>query len=439
MRDYVLTAFIFATIPFILMRPWIGALVWTWIGLMNPHRLTWDFAFTMPFALVVAIATFIGMFFSREKLRIPWTPSVVLLLLLVAWVSLTTWFAIDPVLARVQWEKVMKIELMTFVTLMLITDRQRLLALVAVAALSLGFYGVKGGIFTAMSGGGSQVLGPEGSFIEGNTEIGLAMIMALPLIRVVQLNVQGRLLRFALGASMVLTGLAILGTQSRGAILGAGAMALMLLLKSRQKLLLLLALVAVIPALLFLMPTSWYERMDTIGSYDQDRSAMDRIYAWEFATRMAMNRSLGGGFESFTPENYAIYLPERPEAVNEQGAVADAHSIYFQMLGHHGFVGLALFLALLATIWRSARKVLRETRGRDDLRWANDIAAMTQVSLVGYMVAGAFLGLAYFDLFYTLAAIVVINQSLVARELAPAKADLSARKRQAERPEPTPL
>ena len=51
---------IFATIPFILRKPYIGILVWSWIGFMNPHRLSWGFAFDMPFALIVAIVTLLA-------------------------------------------------------------------------------------------------------------------------------------------------------------------------------------------------------------------------------------------------------------------------------------------------------------------------------------------------------------------------------------------
>ena len=57
------------------------------------------------------------------------------------------------------------------------------------------------------------------------------------------------------------------------------------------------------------------------------------------------------------------------------------------------------------------------TKEQPELRWAYDLAAMIQVSLVGYMVAGAFLSLAYFDLFYLLVAIVVATQDVVARAL----------------------
>ena len=47
------------------------------------------------------------------------------------------------------------------------------------------------------------------------------------------------------------------------------------------------------------------------------------------------------------------------------------------------------------------------------LLWAGDLGAMVQVSLLGYMSAGAFLGLANFDYFYHLVAIVVAAHYLV--------------------------
>ena len=50
MRDIAVTAVVFGLLPFILWRPHIGMLVWTWLGLMNPHRLCYTFAYDMPFA-----------------------------------------------------------------------------------------------------------------------------------------------------------------------------------------------------------------------------------------------------------------------------------------------------------------------------------------------------------------------------------------------------
>ena len=42
-----------------------------------------------------------------------------------------------------------------------------------------------------------------------------------------------------------------------------------------------------------------------------------------------------------------------------------------------------------------------------------DLAGMIQVSIVGYAVGGSFVGLAYFDLFYLLVAVLVLLRRLL--------------------------
>jgi hypothetical protein len=52
------------------------------------------------------------------------------------------------------------------------------------------------------------------------------------------------------------------------------------------------------------------------------------------------------------------------------------------------------------------------------LRWASNLVAMVQVSLVGYLVGGAFLNLAYWDLPYFGLAILIITGDIVRRAAA---------------------
>jgi O-antigen ligase len=95
--------------------------------------------------------------------------------------------------------------------------------------------------------------------------------------------------------------------------------------------------------------------------------------------------------------------------------VRDSHSIYFQILGHHGFIGLAIFLTLIAFTWLSASSIIRAAKKNGALMWLRDLMASVQVSLIAYLTAGAFLGLAYFDYFYNLVVIVVVARVLVGR------------------------
>jgi probable O-glycosylation ligase (exosortase A-associated) len=419
MRDLFVTAAVFSSLPFILWRPWLGIVVFTWLGFMNPHRLTWGFAYEMPFAMIVALATMVGTLVSREEKRIPWTRETVLLLVFVAWMALTTLFAVYPELAANQWNKVWKIQLMIFILLILMQRPERIQVLVWTIVLSLGFYGVKGGIFTVMTGGAYHVRGPVGTFIGGDNEIGLALIMTIPLMRYLQLTAGRAVVRYGLLVAMPITALAVVGSQSRGALLGLVAMGVFLWLKSRKKLVTAVLVGLAIVPILLVMPEQWYARMSTIQDYQQDGSALGRINAWWMAFNLARDRVFGGGFETFRREMFAIYAPE-------PGRVHDAHSIYFEVLGEHGFVGFALFLALGVMTWLSASWVARHARGTDGMRWMSDLARMIQVSLVGYGTAGAFLGLAYFDYYYTLVAIVVLCRTLLEKRLAERVGEASA-------------
>jgi probable O-glycosylation ligase (exosortase A-associated) len=365
----------------------------------------------MPFAMIVALTTLFGMLISREPKKIPWTRESVILLCFILWMVVTTFFAFVPALAWLQLEKVVKIQIMIFVGMILITNRLRLHLLVVTIALSLGFFGVKGGIFTIVHGGAHRVRGPPGTFIDGNNEIGLALAMTVPLLYYVVRHTPWKLVRLALISAMVLTAIAAIGTQSRGALLGVAGMGLFLWLKSRQKIRIGLIVGGSVLAITQLMPEEWYERMRTIQTYEQDESAKGRLAAWTMALRLASSRFTGGGFETFRHEIFAIYAPET-------GRVHDAHSIYFEVLGEHGWVGLGLFLLLGVFTWFTASRVARGADRMESTKWLGDLCRMVQVSMIAYATAGAFLGLAYFDLYYSLVMIVIIAQRLLEAERA---------------------
>jgi len=409
MRDIVVTLAVFLGVALTLRKPFMGVLTWTWLGLMNPHMLCWSFALGQPFAQVVALTTLTSILASKEQKRIPWYPLSRTLVIWWGWMFVTTFFAFNQSLAWNQWDKVWKVQLFVFVTMMMITSKERINALVLVMMLSLGFYGVKGGIFTILTGGGYHVMGPTSTFIGGNNEIGLALIMTVPLMRYFQLQAQSAWLRSAMVVSMVLTFVAILGTQSRGALLGLVVMVGYLVMKSRQRGALVIVLVLALPVGYLFMPESWHERMDTIEHYEEDASALGRINAWWTAWNLAVDRPVvGGGFETFSWRVFNRYAPVASD-------VHDVHSIYFEALGEHGFVGLFLFLTLGVLGIFAARSIVRETKREPRLFWMRDLASMIHVSLIGYAASGAFLGLAYFDFYYTLLATLVGLQCLLTR------------------------
>lgn len=410
MRDLFITVIIFASLPFILRAPAIGGLMWVWVSVMNPHTQGWGYATHIPFAFIIAITTVFSLLTSRAPKNLPLTPVTVTLIVFVLWMNVTAVFALLPEPSWVQWNKVMKIMLMTFVTLMVIKNKQDVQRLVWVMALSLGFYGVKGGIFTIRTGGTERVWGPEDTFIGDNNALALALIITIPLLYYLQQRSAKKWQRHGLTGVMLLCGMSALGSYSRGGLLAIVAMCLFMWFKTGQKLVL-GALLALCGPLFFLfMPQSWSARMDSIGNYDVDDSAQGRLNAWRMAYNLAKDRFFGGGFDVSDSSIFYRYAPKPLD-------VHAAHSIYFQVLGEHGFVGLAIYLTLGVLTWRSAAWIIRHTRQRPDLEWAYGLARMSQASMVGFAVGGAFLSLLYYDLPYYLIVAIVATRVLVEREL----------------------
>ena len=118
--------------------------------------------------------------------------------------------------------------------LFIVRNRDDLHKLVWVLALSIGFFGIKGGIFTIATGGSYRVYGPGGAIADNNT-LALALIMAVPLFRYLQLQSTNAWVKRGCTAAMVLCVISAIGSQSRGAFLALAAMSVFLAMKSRQK------------------------------------------------------------------------------------------------------------------------------------------------------------------------------------------------------------
>lgn len=403
MRSLVIALLIFGSIPFIFRRPFFGLLVWSLLSYMSPYRLTYGFAYSFPWVMLIAIVTLISIAISKEDKRIEHSGIALLFFALLVWTTITTVFSVLPAAAWVQWKEFAKIMIAMFVTLMLVKSRERMHLLVWMIAISLGFYGIKGGLFTLLHGGGNHVLGPPGSFLSDNNALAMALCTAIPLMRYLQLHSVKKWVKVGLGASMFLTGVAVLGTYSRGGLIALVIVAGMLLLKSRGRIAIALTLVLVGGMAVHFMPPQWVARMDTLHHAEKTDSGKTRIQSWEFSVNVALHRPvLGGGFNVYESDSmWAEYGPA--------GAIPRAvHSIYFKILGEQGFPGLFMFLALLALSWRNCMRVRKRTRADPKQRWAFDLASMIQVSLVAYIVGGAFLPLSYFSVSYQLFALTAV-------------------------------
>lgn len=406
MRDWVIVLIIAIGCIIALRRPFTGILLWTWLSIMNPHQYTWAAA-TMPLAMIVAITTLIGVLATKEK-RSPFqNKAPVLLLIFMIWMCITFPFSYDIDGSYWMLNKVMKINLMILVATMVIINRDQIKIFTWMVVFSIAFYGIKGGIFTLTTGGAHKVWGPPTTYIEGNNELALAVIVIIPMLNFLRSLLTKSWHKNAMVVAMILCAASSLGSHSRGALLALVAMAILLWWRSPSKLFNGIAIASSGVFLVLFMPAEWSERMNTIENYQDDKSAMGRINAWWMAWNLAVNRfPIGGGFEVYNPFTFGRFAPDPSD-------IHAAHSIYFQILGEHGFVGLLLYLMIWFSCWRTAQWLRSNGNKHSESQWVVALGSMAQVSMIGFFVGGAFLSLAYYDLPFNLMVILVVTQRWV--------------------------
>ncbi|MEO3471566.1 putative O-glycosylation ligase, exosortase A system-associated [Roseomonas sp. CAU 1739] len=417
MRDIGLLAFILAMLPLAAARPFVGILMWSWVSFMNPHRLAWGFISSMPLAAMAFGVTLLGCVMAREPKRLPINAVTVLLVVLLACITATSSVALaPPETVWAKWDYVSKIILGLLLTAALLTDRRRIHAFIWLMAIALAFFGVKGGVFTLLTGGSFIVLGPEDSIIGDRNHLSVALLVCLPLMNYLRLHSAHRSVRWVLVAAMAFTLLSVVGSQSRGALIALAATSAVLWLRTSGKLVSGIVIGAAVAGAVTFMPPSWTERMWSIETYEEDASAMGRVRIWQAGLAIALDRPFtGGGFKAVYQQDIVDrYLPD-------VRARAD-HSIWIEALSEHGFPTFAVWLGVILAGAFYAFRVVALAQDRPDLRWAYDLARMAQVSMVAYVTGGTFLSLAYWDYFWALMVVMAATHALVAQAVrAPAQ------------------
>jgi len=382
---------------------------------LNPQSFLWTSVHVIPWAQVIAIPTLLGLFiFVKGWPQRLMSREVLLIVILWCWFTITTviststpLFLHHAVVSWYRWGLVSKILLMTLVTIAIVDSFDRLRKLAMVIAGCFGVYVLKALPFLIVSRGNFRLYGPENSMIADNNDFGLAMNMTLPLFLFLAQTESRPMVKRFFGFLFLIAIPVVFFTYSRGALLGMLVVLGLIFLRLKQRLVLIPAVgLGLVVAVMF-APEAWRQRMDP--SQHLDNSALERLNAWAFARNLAAEYPItGGGFGTFTPELFARYAPIGFD-------IHGPHSVYFQLLGEHGYVGLALYLTLVVSCFLSARKVVQLARWKDNPVLVQ-YADMFRLSLVGFLTSGLFLGRAYFDYFFTIVACLVILKRIAELE-----------------------
>ncbi len=412
MRDVVILGFFLSSLPICFIRPFYGILLWTIVAFVNPQHLAYGFAATFPLAQAVAIPTLAGFLIFNRGWRMLASGGFILIALLWIWFTITSLVSAHSDLFAqhsgdtwYRWAFVSKILLMTVVAMCLMDSFKRLRIFLLVIAGSFGIFIAKDLPFVIATGGQFRLYGPAASMIADNNDYGLALNMAVPLFFFLAQTETNPTLRRVLYTLFAASIPAVFFTYSRGALLGLGAVFFFMFLQMRRRFVLIPVIVLAVGLGSVFAPQAWRDRMSTLGEDQLDSSALERVNAWTFAWRLASEFPIaGGGFETFTPILFQRYAPNTVD-------VHGPHSIYFGVLAEHGFAGLFLYLLLVFFSFFSTFGVTRGARRYGDER-AFAYAKMFQLSLVGFLVSGLFLGRAYFDFYFAIVACIIVLKRL---------------------------
>lgn len=451
MRD-IGTALIWAAlIPLTFWSAHIGALLWTWTALIAPNELLYGFMHSMPLNKLATALTIFALALNREWKDLYFDSTQAILLALTLSATVSAVMAIGPEAALLPgnahlYERFLKVLALAFIICAVMGSRWRVHAVVLTVCIAFGFNMVTDGLKFLVTAGAHRVVGKTS--VGDNNQLALAFLVTLPLILYTVRHSAVRATKLAFGALLVIGVIAVIGTFSRGGFIGLLFLALWLVAGSRHKIISFMLVAAAAGVLYSIIPESYFQRVDTINSAEQDQSFMDRVIAWKISALIALDRPFtGGGF-------WAVQLPEvwnhyrleldtldivkTPPPGTEARA---AHSIYFEMLGDQGFLGLGLFLLLIAHSLFRCRQIRLASRGDASKAWAGDLAAMLQISLIVYCVSGALVSMARFEAIYVLIAVVsrlnrIVRIEASAAQAAPNPAEPSRRSRRPAVPRP---
>jgi probable O-glycosylation ligase (exosortase A-associated) len=426
MRDLV----ILAILPFLLYamakRPFIGLGLWIWTALFFPNGWLYGIAGTIRYNLLFTGMTIFAYMMKKPRPAFKLTPTGGLVLLFFAWTTVSTFTTIgNPDVAFDFWARYAKVIVLFLFVLAIVENKLHFDFFLWCTVLSVGFFGNLEALKYVASGGGHKIEGMAGHVLGDRNELSIAFVMILP-ICVYLMEEYGRRskqLGLAMLATITLLVIAVIGTQSRGGFVVLVALGIYFFIKSERKGLMSILLVGLVLISAQLVTDEWVARMHTVDSADQDASFMGRVVAWRLSFILAMHHPVfGGGFKAL--ENFSVwtslssefgsipwfYTGDNVPDVNHPHA---AHSVYFQVLGDHGFAGLAIYVSFLIGAFLKARKVARVARANKVANWIPRMATTLQLTMFAFCLGGSSLSFAYFDLTYAVIAMLIVLESRI--------------------------
>ena len=390
--------------------PFVATLGYVWVDTFTPQNVAYILLNQAPVAMIMGVVALVTYLFMDRRSPPPLSTDLLLVIAFTVWVNLTMMWAVAPQSAWDKWDWAVKtLAFATFIPFV-IRSRIQIEAFTQTYVFALAANIIPFGVKVLVSGGGygrNLGLGSNNTGLGEGGLLSTMCLMAVPLAMHLadhgQLLPRSKALRLAYWMICILAVATAIGTYERSALIGLVILALNMWVRSKRKAT--LGAVLVLGAFLVVYTTSsaWNARVETIGNFQQENSALTRLLVWRWTLGFAASHPLGGGFQS-----YVINHIEFPATATQPATIQFGrafHSIYFEMMGEQGYPGLFLFLLIAGSTIFRLRRIVKQTRDRPELEWVNSLSNALQTGLVVFLACGAFVGIGFQPMFWYFIAI----------------------------------
>ena len=312
------------------------------------------------------------------------------------------------------------------VTITFANNAKRIFMIINIFILGQLFIAIR-----AIQGGGA-IYG-DSQYVDENI-VALGMNILFPLSLFLGIGEQNRIKKIFYFVFLGISLTAIVVANSRGGFVGLIAVLLFAWLKSPiNKLKTASVILIIVLAMAYFAPKSFWDDMSTLEQGTQESTASERIYFWKIAIREFLDHPIIG----VGVLNFGILLPEyaRPDDTLSDGRRVEgrnraygrvAHSIYFTVLSELGSVGVVIFCLIcywfykdvnfnkkeikpIITIGeRQEEDAIKENLVFQSLKKCHSLSLGIMGSMIGFLMAGAFLSVIYFPQFWWLCTLGVL-------------------------------
>lgn len=434
MRDLGLVGFLGSLLLLGLKRPFIFVLGYIYIDIVSPQRLSYYLLNSIPVSLVMFVLAIAGWVVTDRKDDVRFAPRQILLLLLLGYCGLTTYYIAEFQLeAFEKWDWVWKAIIFAVFLPLTLRTKLRIEMTLMFIILALSAIVIGAGIKTVLGGSGYgsfAMMVDNNSGIYEDSTLTTAAIMVIPIIlwftkygTVFKPDWKVSVFCYALIFACLLTPI---GTQARTGLVCILFLAILMLRDVKRKGVYIAGAAMLGLVALPLVPAAFSERMGTITNFQADESAGTRIAVWRWTLEYVQDHPLGGGFEAYRGNRLAYYTTEISEAsgstsINRQLIVDEArayHSSYFELLGEQGWIGLSLYLLIqgigvLRMEW--LRRQYRKERAPPGYEWVAPLATALQHAQLTYLLGMLFVGIAYQPIFLLILSVQIGLDTYLAR------------------------